>query len=281
MGQAAERIARIRETAGAALLQLVPIMHKARVPDADIVVSALKSISNAEAFATGAALPALARLVTWEPATQAILEAFTFSIGGLDAQLAEDATEALVDAINEVSTSGDIDQMMQIGDDFVMMWMENKKGARLTTPLLITASILLSRTEMQALQPPDSTFLPAIMFLVDPAITGCHDVARLHAAARVLCALASASGADYGLSMSALTKLNADLMSNRYPKVRRYAAEELYTTLLVWERAWGVDTEGALELLSNTVWDGPDDETWSARMDLLRCLGLDVYLNLS
>ena len=66
--------------------------------------------------------------------------------------------------------------------------------------------------------------------------------------------------------------------------MRRYAAEQLYTSLLTFDPdEWGTpaadlsfvpDADTALDLLSSTAWDGPLDSVRPARFQLYKCFGL-------
>lgn len=306
--QASERISRIRESAGSLLQQLAPLLASAGVPAAEEVSTALSGVS-AEDFATGQALPSVARLISVPELRQDILLGFAFSIGGLDAQLGEAASEALVDAISSLETNSDI--LKAFGDDFEALWSRNVQSSRLALPLLTTAELVLNRTDLGVeLQPPNSQFTRKILQLTLTEISGCKDVPRLHAAAGTLCALAAATAAACsslsgssggGKNEILLVQREAlagalGLLGNRYPKVRRYTAEQLYTTLLAWDvdeneeeeeknvaqggddagAAGGVDVDAALELLSDTAWDGSADKVRPARIAMYTCLGMEA-----
>lgn len=300
--QASERIARIRESAGSLLQKLAPSLAAAGVPAAQQVSTALSGLSS-EDFATGQALPSLARLISVPELRQDVLLGFAFSIGGLDAQLGEATSEALVDAISTLDTN--IEILKAFSDDFVALWSRNVQSSRLALPLLTTAELLLNRTDLAVeMQPATSVFSSKILQLTLTEISGCKDVPRLHAAAGTLCALAAAASASSSSSGSSDDGKNENLrvqsealagalglLGNRYPKVRRYTAEQLYTTLLAWDveeneeendaqrsddGAGGgvVDVDAALELLSETAWDGSADIVRPARIAMYTCLGM-------
>lgn len=96
--QAVERIARMREAAAACLQALLPAAVAAAVP----LVTELASVvaeRPLEQFSNLEVLPALAGLLVHPPLQPALLEGLTFSIGGLDSQLATLAGNALADAV--------------------------------------------------------------------------------------------------------------------------------------------------------------------------------------
>ena len=67
---------------------------------------------------------------------------------------------------------------------------------------------------------------------------------------------------------------------NRYPRVRRVAAEQLYVTLLGMDGdEYGGDAEAAAELLSDTRWDAELAVVKPARNELYPLLGLVAPAN--
>ena len=98
--QAVERIARMREAAAACLQALLPAAQAAGVPLA-AELSAAVAGRPLEQFSSLEALPALAALVAHPPLQFALLEGLTFSIGGLDGQLATAAGNALAGAVED------------------------------------------------------------------------------------------------------------------------------------------------------------------------------------
>jgi hypothetical protein len=98
--QTVERIARMREAAAACLQRLLPAAVTAGVPLAQ-ELAAVAARLPLERFSNLEALPALAALLVHPDVQPALLEGLTFAIGGLDAQLAAAAGDALADAVQE------------------------------------------------------------------------------------------------------------------------------------------------------------------------------------
>lgn len=52
----------------------------------------------------------------------------------------------------------DLPQLEQLGSSLLALWRRHRRGGRMCTPLLLTADLLLSRTALRDLQPPESSF---------------------------------------------------------------------------------------------------------------------------
>ncbi|KAL4858426.1 Tubulin-folding cofactor D [Chlorella vulgaris] len=247
--QAVERIARMREAAASCLQQLLPAAQAVGVPLADEIAAAVSGRA-VEQFSELEALPAVAALLVHPGVQPALLEGLCFSIGGLDAQLSAAAGNALADAVQE-QLQEDLPRLETLGSSLLAVWRRHRGGGRMCTPLLLVADLLLSRTALRDLQPPGSSFPGQLLELVREEIKGCSDVQRLHAAAGVLCQLASLEEPVRGDALRAALLL----LGNRYPKVRRYAAEQVYTMLLTFEPAddGSQDVEAAMELPNHSA----------------------------
>ena len=115
-----------------------------------------------------------------------------------------------------------------------------------------------------------------LLELVRGEACGCRDVAVLAQAAVVLCHLAGAPAqATAELAMQALLAL----LVNRYPKVRRAVAEQLYIRLMTLEEhaRWaGCALDAAADVLCESLWDGPRAGAKAARDGLYPLLRLQA-----
>ena len=124
-------------------------------------------------------------------------------------------------------------------------------------------------------------------------LRGSRDVAKLCLGVQALCHLAALGAeerAEEGEGESAArenpparelaTHALLALLVNRYPRVRRVAAEQLYVTLLGMDGdEYGGDAEAAAELLSDTRWDAELAVVKPARNELYPLLGLVAPAN--
>lgn len=293
--QASERIGRVREIAGSCLQSIVPIFTQGNIAPAKEVSKRIASLTLEE-YATGHALPALARFIPIESLSVSMLEGFAYSIGGLDAQLRDAATEAMVDALIEcieryeeateekdgngdgANDSARKEQLQGVSSAFVIAWSKHTKSPRMSIPFLATAEIILSRTNLHEYA--KDGFLLDVYAATCNAMKGCGDIPRLHAASAVLCQLVLNAGGK--LQRDALASV-VGMIGSRYPKVRRYTAEQLYTALLAWDEDKVDDGDGktidiyrTMQLLSDTPWDGSPEIVRPARMELFDALGLQI-----
>jgi tubulin-specific chaperone D len=272
--QAVERIARVREVAGECLRSLSLVFADAGLAIAPQVAARANACSG-ESYSGGVAVASFAQLIGVPELREALLEGMVYSIGGLDAQLSELSAEALIDALSTLSH----DDVATVANSFCAVWSKHFKTKRMATPLLTATEVVLSRSELRDLCKESRArdgFAAQLLRFVTGEIQGCTDVFRLHAAAGALCQLAGASCGDIQReSLSAIVTL----FGNRFPKVRRYAAEQLYTALLAWddgEDDVDVDVEGAMDVLTETPWDGDASVVRPARRRLGECLKVSL-----
>lgn len=230
-------------------------------------------------------LDVLARLLAIDIATRPILQGLAYSIGGIDARLSGEAQAALSSAINDLTDNGISSQSFV--QAFVELW-SSCTTSRMTASFIATADVLLSQTDVftkfelsscnddeegQPLNP-----VSKIIRLIERGVVRCSDVARLRVAASALC-----SAVSFSLSMEnrkgkilldESSSVLLSLLGNRYPKVRVYTAEQLYTTLLSVspEDISGVDE--ALALLGEVAWDGPMEVVRPVLSRVMETLGV-------
>uniref|UniRef100_A0A061RN78 Tubulin-specific chaperone D n=1 Tax=Tetraselmis sp. GSL018 TaxID=582737 RepID=A0A061RN78_9CHLO len=172
-----------------------------------------------------------------------IFEGCVASIGGLDKSLASAASSSVVRALGGPSSAELF--LSRLG------WTGAADGLR--------EGLLLEMLEMTRNE-----------------ARGCADVSRLLACTTTICQLVGAGGAVREAALPAALAL----LINRFPKVRKYAAEQIYLKLLAFEaedeslQIPALQLQRALELVAETAWDGPLDHVRHARSPLFGLLGL-------
>jgi len=226
------------------------------------------------------ALPSVARLLCYSELQEPLLEGLACSIGGLDASLAKAASDALVEGIGSLvgrDHDGDDDDdgnllLSTVATSYINVWKKWSKSTRMATPLLITADVLVSKTALNTLTPPHHSFLTDILSCAAVECSKCSDIARLKAGASLFSQLVA--GLDTPVVHAEATRCLLMLLGNRFPKIRRYAAEQLYTALLIVGDAESEVQMGeeefmcVQEVLSDVAWDGGMVEVREARSRL-------------
>ena len=293
--QAAEKIDRVRAAAGAALtLTLRGDEARARaplrgVPAGEALLAAVPESAGAAAWAApSSAFPALAKLVAADDDSRglatyrrSLLEGFVVSAGGVGDSLGKAAGGALVAALRD-----DPELQRDVFKTLVAILDERAGVDRVTTPLLRALDACFSAGCLGAVAPappaPPAPLAAALAAKLRAELKGSRDVAKLCLGVQALCHLAGLGKAGAGPAHDEATCASTcatmgvlALLVNRYPRVRRVAAEQLYVTLLGCE---GEDagTEEAIELLSATRWDADLAAVKPARNALYPMLGLET-----
>ena len=293
--QAAEKIDRVRASAGAALAStlrgdesraLAPLRG---VPAAEALLAAVPESAGAAAAwaAPSTAFPSLAALVAAGDGSglatyrASLVEGFVVSAGGVGDSLGKAAGGALVSVLRD-----DDELQRDVSASLVAILKERAGVDRVTTPALRVLDTLFSAGCLGAVAPappaPPAPLAAELAAKLRAELKGSRDVAKLCLGVQALCHLAGLGKAGPGASRDEATCASTcatmgvlALLVNRYPRVRRVAAEQLYVTLLGCE---GEDAglEEALELLSATRWDADLAAVKPARNALYPMLGLET-----
>ncbi|KAL0043717.1 hypothetical protein WJX82_009809 [Trebouxia sp. C0006] len=275
--QSVERIARLREAALDKLRELIFQQH--HLPPITAVqhlqtATATPEAETATMSSVDQGLLGVSALLAVPEYRRAVLEGLVASIGGLDASLCKEASAAFVQTLTAADPEGEGCQLLtDVAQALTDLWGQHARSLRLATPILRTAEVLLSQTHILALEKDLSNTLGTILDLTQKECQQCKDVPRLCAAVSLLCQLISCAKP---VSSTALQSLLA-LMVNRYPKVRKQAAEQLYVRLMTVEDT-GLYSEEALDqaydVLTEIAWDGPLESVKSAKAQLLNVFEL-------
>ena len=310
--QAAEKIDRTRATAATALAAvlrgrpertLAPLLL-APARDALLVAAPETETSAASWAAPATAFERLAPLLdaTSDDAPLAkyrasLVEGFVVSAGGVGDSLGRAAGGALVARLK----AGGLGLQTAVAEELCAV-LERRQGCdRVTIPLLRVLDLCFSSGAFAAVAPappaPPAPFAARLAKGLRTELRGSRDVAKLCLGVQALCHLAALGAeeraeerAEEGEGESAArenpparelaTHALLALLVNRYPRVRRVAAEQLYVTLLGMDGdEYGGDAEAAAELLSDTRWDAGLAVVKPARNELYPLLGLVAPAN--
>jgi tubulin-specific chaperone D len=199
--------------------------------------------------------PMLLEAATIEEYFDSIISGLIISVGCLTESVSKSATRALLQNVKEL----DVQFTKNLGRVFLELFSKHQKEGRVTLPLLKTISILLDHMCMDPLLK-DHVFTSSLLDNLKEEESGCNDVPRLFEITKVL--LGCLQGKDIQKDVLALI---CQLLSHRFPRVRRYAAENLYVALLEHPDILGsvtvAEDHPIMEMLLNDPWDSEMDES--------------------
>lgn len=268
------------------------------------------------------AVPRLASLLLFPAYLEPVLEGLVASIGGVDVSLHQAALQALKDIVqqqekaaaapaagsqasSQAAATSPPDQrvsgsafLQALAAALLSVWRRQARTSRMAIPLIRTAKELLAKSSMQGLQLPDgSSFAAQVLELTRAEARQCPDVSRLLTAVDLIAYMATVGEP----CRSAALQSCLALLVNKYPRVRRSAAELLFTWAECMEPAgagaggpaaagevrrggaaaaqgieagsWAHRVQQALE---QGVWDGSLDVAKAARDQVAVVLGVAV-----
>lgn len=280
--QAVERIARLRETALDQLRSIVNQPHDVlpSIPGWEQLqaATALQHTQPSALSDADQGLLGVVGLVGVAEYREAVVEGVVASIGGLDASLCKEASAALLHTLNAPPPPGEIKRSHLLNSVTVALtglWGRHARHPRLATPILRTAELLLSHTELVCSHDIQLGLLGSVLELTRGECQQCKDVPRLCAAVLVLCQLIVCETPVGSGALQVLLSLTV----NRYPKVRKQAAEQLYVQLMTIEDMGLYDADcldAAYDVLTEIAWDGPLEHVKAARSRLLQIFKLET-----
>eukprot|EP00963_Diacronema_lutheri_P012573 scaffold1821_cov344-Pavlova_lutheri.AAC.25 len=275
--QAMERIDRLRGTAGVAIAALLhrndtAISYAEHFQDLRAVLLGTGACESINWSSPVDSFPRLVKLVGFEAYRTQVMSGLVLSIGGLCQHLSCVASDALFAYMSEPSAP----PLPEIAKTLLEVWRSACGTDRITVPLMNTLDKLYTRTELRQIGPKVASFHAEVLELTRIEGRGSKDVKKLTVIANVLCHLCLT---PEPVSSQALSVYMV-LLGNRFPKVRQYAAEQLYITMLMVDEtedlySWAKCTENALEVLSECAWDSSPEIAKEARDRIRASLPLD------
>ena len=263
--QSIERIGRLRELAGATLAhcsQYSSLLGETTLWEA-------LSRTSEEGFLDSSCIRLMATCMTAESKLRdETVLGLVYSIGGLNTELKEQASTAMLHTVTDM----DSDKRTRFSESFIQIWRRYIKSPRLSTAFLETMDVLLGQTDMVL----DLGMIEQVVDCIRAEIEKSGDVSKLSMASNLFGTIIGSASCD-GKSIAIPPMLA--LIGSRYPTVRRTAAEQLYTSLLMWddmeqETLW--DKENAESILGETAWDSGPDIVRPARQALASCFGVEL-----
>ncbi|KAL2892431.1 Tubulin-folding cofactor D [Bienertia sinuspersici] len=205
-----------------------------------------------------------------------LLSGLVIAIGGLQESLSKVSLAAFLEYL-QVNKSEDLDlrvsRELNLSTDMLWILQEYRKCDRVITPTMKTIEILFSKKFFLNMEAHTGVFWAGVLDSLKVELRACKDFTKLYSGIALLGYIASLS--EPMINMQAFSHL-LSFVGHRYPKIRKTSAEQVYLVLLQNENLLPESLmEKALEIASETCWEGDLEEAKQRRIELYELAGLD------
>ncbi|XP_030470997.1 tubulin-folding cofactor D [Syzygium oleosum] len=212
--------------------------------------------------------------------SRSLVSGLVISIGGLQDSLRKASTSALLEYLQgEDHENHDRRKSREYILSCDVLWVleQNRKCDRVITPTLKTIEILYSKRIFLNMEAHTSTFCNGLLDSLAIELKGSKDFTKLYSGIAILGFIASVSEPVNSRAFSHLLTF----LGHRYPKIRKTSAEQVYLVLLQGGDLVSEDKmEKALEIISETCWEGDLETAKQQRLQLFEIAGLEMAINL-
>lgn len=271
--QAVEKMDKLRETAAKVLQRLlynktifipfIPYREKLQgiVPDDTDIKWAVPTFSY----------PRFVQLLQFDCYSKPVLSGLVISVGGLQESLRKASLSALLEYLQMDDHNRPRECMLS--SDILWVLQQYKRSDRVIIPTLKTIEILFSKQIFLNMETHTPIFCGGVLDSLGVELKGTKDFSKLYAGIAILGYISSVSDA---ISTRAFSQL-LTFLSHRYPKIRKASAEQVYLLLIQNESLVPEDkAEKALEIVSETCWDGDLETAKQQKLELYAVAGLEV-----
>ena len=210
----------------------------------------------------------------------AILSGLVLSVGGLTEAVVKSATSALLTVTKALVKQNHKRGLARLGRTLVALFGKHAGEDRVIVPLFKTTEVLLENDVFVPIGDVGTEpVLQGLLRAVKAEMRGCRDVKKLFGAIDVCVGLLSPS-VEEDVRVDALKQVVV-LLGHRYPRVRKFSAERLYTKLLVCDGVLPAAlpptaSDEVSDLLSTVVWDAEVEDVVPHQASLATLLHLEL-----
>ncbi|KAI3428971.1 uncharacterized protein J3R85_008780 [Psidium guajava] len=277
--QAVEKMDKLREAA-AIVLQRVLYNREIFVPFIPHRKKLEEIIPNKKGLKWGVptfSYPRFVQLLQVSCYSRSLVSGLVISIGGLQDSLRKASTSALLEYLQGEDNDRRKSREYILSCDILWVLEQYRKCDRVIIPTLKMIEILYSKRIFLNMQAHTSMFCNGLLDSLAIELKGSKDFTKLYSGIAILGFIASVSEPVNSRAFSHLLTF----LGHRYPKMRKASAEQIYLVLLQ-----GGDLvpeekiEKALEIISETCWEGDLETAKRQRLQLSEIAGLDMGINL-
>ncbi|XP_047319767.1 tubulin-folding cofactor D [Impatiens glandulifera] len=275
--QAVEKMDKIRETAAKVLQR---ILHNKKIfvpyiPYREKLEEIIPNNADIEWGVPTISFPCLIPLLQFSCYSRFVLSGLVISMGGLEDFLRKSSLTALLQYLDASVTRKNTNQSSRefiLSNDIIWVLQEYKRCDRVILPTLKTIEILMSKKVFLNMEAQTVVFCNGILESLNVELKGTKDFSKLCSSISILGYIASIPCSS---NLEAFSRL-LTLIGHRFPKIRKASAEQVYLVLLQNSSIIAEDkTDKALEIISETCWEGDIEEAKRQRSELKAMAGLE------
>ncbi|KAK6260823.1 Tubulin-specific chaperone D [Theobroma cacao] len=273
--QAVEKMDKLREVA-AKVLQRILYHEEIFIPFIPYREKIEEIVPNETELKWGVptfSYPRFVQLLQFSCYSRPVLSGLVISIGGLQDSLRKASLSAFLEYLQVDEDINNEFKGCKLSEDILWILQEYKRCDRVIVPTLKTIEILFSKKIFLDMEAQTLIFCAGVLDSLVVEMRGSKDFSKLYAGIAILGYISSLSDPINSRAFSHLLTF----LSHRYPKIRKASAEQVYLVLLQNGSLVSEEkTDKALEIISETCWDGDMETTKLMKLELYAIAGLDV-----
>ncbi|XP_075094332.1 tubulin-folding cofactor D isoform X4 [Nicotiana tabacum] len=202
-----------------------------------------------------------------------VISGLAISIGGLQDSLTKASVSALLEFLQSTDEHVNGSREYNLSNDILWVLQTYKNCDRVIVPTLKTIEILFSKKVFLNIEAQTAVFCAGVLEALSIELKGSKDFKKLYAGIEILGYVSSVSEP---INVQAFCHL-LPFLTCGFPKIRRASADQVYFALQQNGTLVPEDKlEKALEIISETCWDGDFAEAKQKRLELCTTCNLDV-----
>ncbi|KAK1326064.1 hypothetical protein QJS10_CPA01g02700 [Acorus calamus] len=280
--QAVEKIDKIRDTAARTLQRILynDKIFVPSIPHRDALEDIFPRGTVLEWGVPHVSFPCFLKLLQFSCYSRMVVSGLVISAGGLQDSLRKTAITALLEYLHDPEISKDNKRYTReymLSVDLLCIIQQYKKCDRVIVPILKTIEILLSKKVFLNTENHSTEFCAGLLDALVVELKGSKDFSKLYTGISILGYIASILEP---IKFRAFSQL-LTFLGHRYPKIRKASADQVYLVLLQNGNLVAEDRlDRALEVISETSWEGDVEDARCQRSQLYEMSGLEMVSSL-
>ncbi|TYI32484.1 hypothetical protein ES332_A04G066500v1 [Gossypium tomentosum] len=271
--QAVEKMDKLRELAAKALQRI--LYHKEIfvpfIPYRENIEEIVPNETDLKWGVPTFSYPRFVQLLKFSCYSRPVLSGLVISIGGLQDSLRKASLSAFLEYLNVDQDVNEELKLCKLPTDILWILQQYKRCDRVIIPTLKVTQPL--DTFLREIVAHTSAFCSGVLDSLAVELKASKDFSKLYAGIAILGYICSVSDPINARAFSHLLTF----LTHRYPKIRKATAEQVYLVLLQNGSLVSEEkTEKALEIVSETCWDGDMETAKVKKLEVFEIVGLDV-----